>query len=181
MTPLCRRQCRIRQDLVQRVAACHSEVGAAFERKRAAGLNHDIEEWKKGDVALIDAHERRDQALEELVAFDSEISIQTYARLTKIREALEEGVQLIEERATLMELWQHPSEGETPCEAVEGEITSIDRNVVFESRRTIKAGLAALEEMDDPKLGPIPSVGDSWETPPLGGFGEEAVTNKEAN
>lgn len=122
MTSLCRRHCKIRQDLVQRLAACHREVGAALKRKHAALVNHDVEEWNKEDDAVIHAHAGRDQALQELVEFDSEISIQTYVWLTKIREALEEGLQLVEERATLMEFWQHPSEGETPSEAVEGRL-----------------------------------------------------------
>lgn len=95
---------------------------------------------------------------------------------------MEEALQLAAERATLLNLWQHPSEGETPLEAVEGEIALIDGDVVYQSRRTIAAGLVAFEELYGAKPGFIPGrpcEGD--ETPPLDGIVEEAITKKEEN
>lgn len=175
--PLKRYQVQLRQRLLNCIIAEYeAQSKAAVSRKHAAVADHDIEAWHQADALEDLAVADRDKAMEALAFFDCLMSAQTKTRLAKTREGLEEGLRLAAERIQLLELWENPDEGETPLQAVAGEIALIDRAVSYESRRTITAGLEAFEEMCESNRGFISRnhCGDS-ETPELDGIREESI------
>lgn len=68
-------------------------------------------------------------------------------QVLKIREAFHEGLLLAEERYKMAALYADPGDGDTPWQAVEPEVASVDCALAFDLQGILQRGLEAFEEL----------------------------------
>jgi hypothetical protein len=129
------------------ISSYEAESTAAAFAKNSAAWANDYNKFMEADDAADLAVATRDEALRTLGLIDFVMSRTTKIRFEKTREALDEAMLLAAERIQLVELWQNPSDGETPIQAVKEEIASLNLTVAYESRRIITAALEAFGEI----------------------------------
>jgi hypothetical protein len=155
------------------ISSYEAESRAAASAKGSAASANDWNKYMEADAAADLAVATRDEALRNLDLIDFLMSSTTKIRFEKTREALDEAMLLAAERIRLVELWQNPSDGETPMQAVKEEIASLNLTVAYESRRIITAALEAFGEIWESKTEFVRhNRFEALGTPPLDGMDE---------